>query len=693
MPALPPDEFPPPFLTPANQEQYDVPPAFSQQNVDMVAAMRPHLEALSSLSAQMRDNFEGIGKLLEQNVSHVERMGNAQQKNARISQQEFEVQKRNRDLTEARAQAMERITKAEQRNNDALTHQLRLAGMYRKGQIEYQDEQGKLAQTTVADYRNNPALRQRIREQAASNLSSALAADNNRFSFTEVIQHLAHGNIGAALGEAMQQLPGTAGMIGRLEGLGERTAARGAAMGGLGGLMTQGVGALIGRGLPFLASPAGLFLIQRELRQGIRTYQEDLRRGMQGGLSGSTAARESLGADIRSRFEGINPFDALTQRMAAEIAHGIQSEGFTGRLRAAWQDSVTDVVKSTGMDAGQALQLMATSANTLGQSASQFRSDMELVKNTAHDTTLSVTQVAQAMQQMQTAFYARGGQPATAQAGIVSNVLQRALPRRIAISGRLGGAIAQNWQTLVARAGINPALAFEPQILKQATRILDQTAAMLWRIKNSSPMTRKMRLQEWVTFMEGASPGLFESLLPGAQNDDIVSFMRTGAHGGFERAQQGASAEIAAAGSTVHHHHGLFGSIWQGIEGATQSALNLTDPIKNWHFADNVNIPATRRNIIKSFNSQLQDLTPEQRRQILAPLRNVDATSVADLKAAAHESQTIYVKIHPQAAHYFTTEPAKIQRYYDSRRGAAGSQGMVRPAPVGSGGGSYNGGR
>lgn len=702
-------------------------PAFSQQQIDLAAALRPHMETLSSLTAQMAHNFEGINELLESNADHLDVIGSKQQRNARLTTDEFARQKQIRDTTEERARIMDRINTSERKSSDSLMQQFRSGGMIRRGQIEYLDKQGKLASTTLEQYQQmDETQRRNIREQLASNLQQRQGQDT-QFSLNQAIQHLAHGQIGSAVGELMQGLPFTQGITSRLQTSGEARMARGATQLAEGstirGGANMGLGALVGRGIPYLFTPASLYLAQREIRQSIQAYQTDLRQGMQGGLQGNAAVRESVGANVRARIEGINPFDALTTQMAQQIAAGIQSEGFTGAIRSAWQDSVTDVVKSTGVDAGTALQLMSTSANQLGESANQFRQDMNLVENAAKNTNLSVTQLAQNMQQLQQSMVATGGAPAAAPASQLSNLLANALGGQGAI-GRAGlpGILAavgnpQAWQLMVARAGISPLLATARATLNQAAPILDQLGNLLWQQYRIQGQSRGMSLHTWVVMMSTAQA--FQAILPGADENAVEAFMLATRNGGLERTQARTSAQNAP--EPVKAHRGLFGSIYHGITSAAHSietglnapanaasaairavggefmsdknarnlAEGLTDKFKFGDYFgrtkvyEPINMDVSRQQQISYWRDQAMamGLSATQTRNLLDSTRQ--ATSATQLEQANVQAQTIIVKLHPQAARYLTAEPSNVQRYWDSVYGKAGSQYSERP-PGGS---------
>lgn len=699
-------------------------PAISQRDVDLSNIIRENTEAYKNLQLVIERN-------LERQETHLKNITASQKDSLRSVSEEASHKIKLADLEDRRLKTLQKIRDSESKGITALRQQFRLGEQITKqGQLKYVDPEGRARTISPEQYLSKDfpeAERQQIREQLASHIATS---DSPSFRISEFIGKLAHGDIGGAIGEGFQSLPvfdnlteglmqhgeglsahgaalRTAGKALRdsagtfpqtfMEGVGQRVSGLGvSAEGGLASLR----GGLISSIAPKLFTPAMIYGLQREIRQGLRSYQDDLRQGMQGGLTGTAAARETFGANLRARFEGINPFDALTTQMAREIARGIQSEGFTGTVRAAWQDSVTDVIKSTGMDAGQALQLMSTAANQLGENAQQFRADMMLVEQTAKATSLSVNQAAQSFQAMQQSLFTRGGAPALAPAGQLSTTLARALPRAVVARGALASAIGQNWQTLVARAGINPALAFEPQIIRQASQVLDSIVGTLYRIKNSSDMTKNMPVQKWVSFMEGASSGFFEQLLPGATNADIVAFMRRGRNNGYERAQRQTVADTARARTrTVHHHHGILGTIAREVSGGLQSiatsagkgadyAINQATG-SHTHLArdlfnpnsianSDIDFAATRRNMIKAFGNEIEGLTPEQRRQVLAPLRN--ASSYDELMGGAvNRAQEIVVRLHPNAERVLQAEPSRLQRYHDYNRGTSNSQGMVRP--------------
>lgn len=700
-------------------------PALSQQQVDLSGVLRQNFDALASLSTQIARNLGGTEDLLRGNVNHIENMVSGTRRLVAQTREEALQQRQIHEFSLARKTALEQVLDIEKNirstqggNLNNLRQQFQLGGMLtRKGNISFMDEQNRPQEMSIEQYMKLPDQQRRsIRDQ----LSTSLATNRpETASVSQVIQALAHGNIGSAIGELMQSFPQLAGVSTRLRTAGAGLEARGIERGGLSGLAQRGAGMLVGEGLPFALSPAGAIMAVRELRQSIRGYQEDLRQGMQGGLQGNAAARETIGANLRARVEGLNPFDALTTQMARQIAAGIQSEGFTGSIRAAWQDSVTDVVKSTGVDAGTALQLMTTSANQLGESATQFRQDMNLVQNAAKNTSFSVTQLAQNMQQLQQSFVQRGGIQASAPVGQLANTLQNALGNtqlgRTALQG-LTSVIGQPqvWQQAVTMAGINPLLANTQETLRRAPQILDEYGKRLWDIKNQGP-GKVMKLHEWVVMMYAA--GLFNSLLPGADEATVEEFMRITSHGGLEQTQSKHTAENAPG--PQGHHRGFLGGIFHGayhgitvaghgiesgigavdtgighlVAGAagevgasasTQRAIRrqmsgLPSWLPQTSVYNDYSVTGTQQRQIQYWRDQAQamGLSAAQTRRLLEPTRQ--ATNIDALEQANTQAQTVIVKLHPQAAKYFSAEPANVQRYYDALYGRSGSQNAQRP--------------
>lgn len=725
-------------FTLANQRQGTQQPLFDDQgratfslpqsrDVNVSVVLQRNFEALSTLSDQISRNLGGVGSLLEGNIRRMDRMANSAQRYSDITREDVQHNKQILEFSEAQERAKERIREAEDKyrksreagakiDQGALVAQLKLGDMLNKqGKIRYIDPRTGRAGTplTIDEYmrmqdRDQEPIRQQMIQQAG------LAAPQG-FSPRQALQALSRGDIGGALGELAQTMPGLGRAARGVEGFG-------AAIGGAGverqasgqllrGLGMRGVGAGLGLLGEFGFSPAALYFGGR---MALSQYQQARGAGMQTGMSGFGAAKEGFGAQFKAIGEGLNPFDALSMGAARAIARGIQSEGFSGAIRSQWQDTVTDLVKSTGMDSSEALQLMSTAVNNFGESAQGFHTDMTMMKETANQTNLSVKAAAESMQAFQTAVAQQSGTQGAIASRVGIATLQRAAPRAFARPGSTGGAaIQQNWVRLVTQAGYNPAEAYTPQIRAKMNKIVDTNVRTLWGFKNSNPAWQKMTLANWVPLMEGYSPGLFDQYIgPGLRAQDIIDIMNAvgnpsqGKGYGLETKGQGVRKEQTKIKSDLQYKPPKGMSMAGGIITYNQKLTDV-DHLRQASKDDN--------------------LTPEQVKKLVSPIWATSSVAGAHnaylhsreilKQMEAHNkkigkgttpfrgggtpgdhsggmpayglgpSMTPHVKVtvdgtpwlKKHLTHTTTTEPAQAQKYFDSRRGQTGTQGSVRP--------------
>lgn len=679
----------------------------AQQQVDLTAQMATYFETLSNLTTQMQTNFEGINKLIKDNTDLLgktatthQRINDEAAKNIKITDQQAKRQEQITDYALKREAAEKRVAQAQSDGASALRLQLKDAGMYRDRMYHFGDKT-MTEEEFQQGFDENSADFQEMRQRLIDRMATS-HRPNTTFSLGEAFTRLSRGDIPGALGELTQSLPGTQRMadFGRATGL--DLSIRGQARGGLAGLGMRAAGEAVGVGLPFLASPAALYAGQRYLRQGLRAYQGDLTQGMQTGLQGTAAAREAAGANLRARVEALNPFDALSSQAAQQIAKGIQSQGFSGAIRAAWQDTITDVVKSTGMDASTALGLMDTATNQLGQSAHQFGVDMAGVRDVAKATSLSVDQVAKSMQSMQTAIAPMAGAAGAAQVGQVSLAIQQAFPRGTTIRDKLAPALAGGWQAMAVRAGISPLKVYTQQALAEMPRIIDETVAMFLQIKNSRPDWKNGKLADVVPQMEQALPGVFNTFFPGADVRDIEDLFRQHEKGGITRAVNRARDDRARDAMANEHRGGVRGfigglarsaylDVGSHIKRNNPVGRYLSDTITGMGNSMGLDIDAMRRDQVNYWLQQIHSagLSPTAQRQILSQIRRADTKE--ELEAAASSANEVFVniKMHPSLAGMFTAEPAAIQRYHDHMNGTSGSYGLKRPQVINQSGNSY----
>lgn len=668
--------------------------AFKQAQVDLSQQLSSHFSTLSSLTSQMKDNLEGIGTLIQQNAGHLNEYVGSQTKINNLERDSVRHQTQLTASTKERARAAREIQEAEAKGTDAVLAKMRGTGMIGRGGIRYGE--GQVMPT--GQFRNldpNSPEYNQIRQSLQTNLARG---PNRTFRFGDVFQQLSQGNIGGAIGELTQSLPMFQRAAARSTTIGENLSISGLERGGIAGLGQRFGGAFMSTAVPFALSPAAAYLAQRYVRQGIRTYQSDLRQGMQTGLEGRAAAGEAARANLQARIQGLNPFDALTMQMAQEVAKGIQSQGFSGQIRAAWQDTVTDVIKSTGMDASTALGLMNTATDQLGESAEQFRNDIEGVQTVAKETSLSIRTLAEDLQRAQTSFASRGGMAAGQAITQTVQALQTTLPRSITMRGALTQGIAQNWQAIALRfGGISPTQAFTAQAISQAPRIIDNLVNQLFQIKNSTTLWRNMSVENWIAMMEGTAPAVLQALIPGADARDFIALMQSKAQGKSVQSAANRRRVQAAQEATQPKHSGFLGGLahhLSGIEsaigemigrGGLVSGEGLPNPLEGEARKINktfVDVNKMRQEQINYWLNQihLAGLSPEEQRRILAPVRAAGSSEALD-RAAQEAANTFKVEvgIHPSAAQILTAEPAHRQTYWDHMNGDSGSYGMQRP--------------
>jgi len=685
-------------------------PTLSQQ-VNMSEALQRNFEALATLSSQISRNLGGTGQLLEHNVSAIDRMTRGTQRLNIETRQQADQYKDIMEFQQKREEIIDRIRNAERGTGNELRNQFQLGGMLHKQKIAYLDEEHKMRTISIEQYRNMSGDEKAyIRESLAGNIAQQQAG---RASISQALSQLFHGNVAGALSELGQSAPGLGNLRARLQmrsaGLNAAAAERiagasgeGAGFAGaLGGRLSGGLlrvgGSLFGLGA-LATTGGGIAAGVYGARRALGEYQQLRSAGQQTGEGGFGAFREGAGAQLKAIGEGINPFDALSLGAARAIARGIQSEGFSGEIRAAWQDSVTDVVKHTGMDSGEALSLMSTAVNQFSESSKEFDENMRLMKDVAHDTNISIKQAAEGLQQFQQQFAPLAGSRGAEAVVPGYATLAKAAPGAIK-RGTLLPSIAQNWQRLVALAGLNPADAWTDRVTHQMSKILDINGKKLWEMKNSNPVDRRKPLEQWVQEMEGRAPGIFEVYLgPGASAQDVIGFMRAVGPGGkgletvqrtsVNPAQRRAKtrAEWFPPNADIGGNTGLQKLIYIGRlqkmakddDLSPAQVRKIAQPI--WQTKDN--LPAAyekSKELLEQIEGKKQvgrqnlrtssSAHPSQMRYQLPGQMGQDSKVIIDL---THDAKKIL-----KVSEY--TEPAARQRYHDSRRGAAGTQGMDRP--------------
>jgi hypothetical protein len=422
------------------------------------------------------------------------------------------------ELTRSRSEVFEDLTGESQQEGieslrssvDALDE---LIQSVNKGfdSMEAAIERSAKAMERVAD----PA--ERTARASKASASARKEEEKSTFRIRDVLTKLAHGNLTGAAGELFQQFPVAA----KLGAAGQERLASGQGFRGLGMM-----------GAARLLSPATIVGVEEAWRRGIGAYQGAMTQGQQAGLQGTDAARDTLAGRAFGFHQALNPFDALSFRAAQAIAKGVQSEGFSGQMREAWQETVGNLVKETGMSAQDALAAMSTGINELGQTVGQFKAGMADVQDVAHDTDMSVSQVVKTFQGLQKVGLQLGGTGGAQTFGRFAETLSRAFVGTTAmkrgIGERIAGGIAGAAPIIL---GISP---FEVGNLTdvQLAQYEDILAARMWEIKNGSAAFRNMRVEDFaiqaLPLIQGMAPGLDQ-----LQVQDIIDIMKTGIkHGG-----------------------------------------------------------------------------------------------------------------------------------------------------------------
>lgn len=613
----------------------------------------------------MRENFLGIGDLLERNVRIIDSTRNAQARLNRETREQATQQRAIYEYEIQRADAAERVERALKEQGSRTTElqaRLREAGMLREGRVAVQKGDGGIEYVSVDEFNRRIKTEGQagpLREQ----LERGLALSTTRagqFSFGQIIQSLARGDIGGAFGELLQQVPGR--YAERLTGAGERMEARWAERAGLRGLLGR-IGiptALAG----FAASPAAFAVVADLGRRGLRSYQRAQIEAGQVGLAGAEATRELGARRLTAELTSLNPFDALTRAAAQEIARGITSEGFTGELRDAWQEAVGDVVIDTGMTAGQALEAMRFSVNTLGMSVDEFRDSMGALDQTAKDTNLSVATLQQGMQAFQQAAIAGGGPRAAAAAGQVGLALQAALPG-MARRGELATVLTAGLPMLApVFAGISPLEAQGRQAMRALPGILDNLVQMIRETQDAMGL----RGQDETFAQIAIASGVFQQFLPGITAAGLIELMKQGRQPGGFRGQALLQSQREAESAAERARGREFRQVGRGLL-----------PIRGQGLID----IGERRAFANTLARQLQayGLSQEERLEILRPLYQRWQGTDIEFERAQEEAQRrleVQVSLAPNAKGYFA-DPGAATAYLEYTRGQGGSQYTRRP--------------
>lgn len=304
---------------------------------------------------------------------------------------------------------------------------------------------------------------------AKANKESEKSLKNQKFSVKDMAAALAKGDIGGALGEAFQGLPGadrikaaqarrggygsmTDQLAGRLRygpvtKAGEAGAVADEAMGGAraGGLMARfGAGAAAG-GLGVLASlwsPAAIFAAYKFAQQGIHDYQTATRTGaLTGEGAGAGLAATGVAVPLLGHIGGEaqhlrgNIFDLVGDKEAMQIVQGVRGAGFRGGEARGLEESIRDMVNDLGVGVEDAMKIAIPAIKEAGMSTDQLSEQMKTLDDTAKSAHISIGDLTTAV-----------GGLITANAQFSRDAAQRATGQMQALESQFQG-------TAIARTG------------------------------------------------------------------------------------------------------------------------------------------------------------------------------------------------------------------------------------------------
>ena len=489
------------YSTEQLQEQTRRATEAARPTVDFTAQLNAQVGTLTSLLDSVGSSFrdivgsitawnQGLGTSIDQTrqlAEANEQVKTSTQEGARAS---FESAK----ARSSEFNYMKALTTATNDWNDALKNSARLreqaskAGMLQEDQFVVPGEPGQRPRyVDETEFRRilgqgaDDPERQRIMQETAIQqvMEERRLGRDRRFRTKEFFGSLLRGDIGSALGEAMQQFD-----------FGERfqTAGRARmAQGGLGSILGAGQA-----GLGFLLRPAGALAAIEAIRRVNRFQQETLQVGQITG-EGRAAGLQAR-ADIAQM--AINPFDMLSRAQARQIVEGVRGQGFRGEFASAMSDAIGDVVQDLGTDVGQTLDIARTTIKTTGMSIEGFRNQMEDLDDTAKASGQSITNLTSALAQVQEDVAQFGGLQAVTATGPAVQELARQFrgtgfdPERHAAAFLTG----EGRRQLGLRLGFRPDQIYGPQF---SQNIIQYINTILFQLASAKP-----RGWDWIAYVQ-----------------------------------------------------------------------------------------------------------------------------------------------------------------------------------------------
>jgi hypothetical protein len=657
----------------------------SRLNVDEVDRARSELEASLARLTQLQERqtvaSERTAKNIDDELKARERIRN--------------IERQRLETTERRERIETRMRRLEDEGINALREEARLLGVRDQGRYHFGRRFGQEAMTEqefremIAQRGGHPdyeAFRTTLQDQRMMQERRG----RKTFSPGEVLGALAQGNIGAAVGELLQQPDWRA-----TRRIMEQATRAGAAVEAS---SIPGAG-MLGRAIPGVASymltPAAAYAAQRVFRQANAAQRQFQLEGMAGGLQGTEAIGETLRGRIQAfQMGGLNPFDIMTREIAREIARGVRSRGFRGEVAQAWTDSVGDVVSDLGINAGEALEAMNVAVDQLGMNAGEFREMMDSLDDVAKTTGDSVENVRRRTMDLAQALGTIGGTGAGAMAPVAIATIQGAIPRGTPARDQIAQAIGQR-ETLAALQPMFGTGEFvapwdvEGQI-RQISTILDNLKRRLLDAKpDNMPLASyasmlsisgafglQMSANAWEGFLQAGS---FREAQGRAARDEVRDAEATARRRGGWRGQLGGIASRVgdAADWVSRRDIGLLSeaaTIGGQALGAAGDIIG-TDP------------EAGRRAYIREARRQLvaAGMSAGERQRLLGPMRAaVGDGGSFDRLANRFESTvpreiTIRLEANPELRRLLRESPSAYNQYL---RGEGGSQYSTPPPAI-----------
>lgn len=554
--------------------------------------------------------------------------------------------------------------------------QLRMNNMLSKGQVNYSTisgGQGRLNPISLSALRGLRAKQRNgtltpdeadqlrdVEEDLARRSNTETATRGRTASVKDILTALTRGDIGGALSEGVQAIPGTERLRGRLSGFAE------------GGMLQR----LLAGGAARLLTPAGIGAVGYAAVQALNYRRQITQLGQVTG--------EGFGAGIAARREaflnagGLNPFDMITRAMSEQIVAGIRSQGFKGAVGTAMSSAVADSINDLGISVEDALRGMKVqqdawlaSTGSAKGAVQAFREEMSNLDDVAKATNLSIQQVTQSTLTYQEQIAGAAGPQAAITAGTTFPALIQTLGRGAQITPEQLMGFSQF--AITRYGGLPPWMANASQGQRMIGQLLDRVTELVLQMKET--IMPEATLDTFVNYF--VFSGLSQSFFPGMRTDQIVALLRR-KRGLTDRGKTFTSqmrADVASdaaqrADDAREHAEGGFLGMFKDT-GAGQRAFVRT--FREQLSRGGVSRQAQNR-LLATYQTALEERRTQE--QSINPRLRARMDLASPEEYAQRQVQQVMVKLDPAAKQYFT---AGNTSYNEWVRGTGRSQGTIRP--------------